>query len=175
MSTRLTFDDISPEDPVFGIEGLRMSFGPIQVLGEVVISLRTRILSTKVKIHSANISTLDVAAMREADSAWPATVTNPAVVGQVSVRAFATLLAGKDPGPLSSFRRVDQRHLKDADIRNMEELSSKLPQFALAVAASMPLPNKMSRWVPLRAHRGRLGAAFHIPRCNDAIRLEAIR
>ena len=37
--------------------------------------------------------------MREPDSAWVATAaTNPAVVGQVSVRALAQLLAGEDPG-----------------------------------------------------------------------------
>lgn len=52
-------------------------------------------LSKDVKIYSADISTSDIAAMREPDSAWAATAaTNPAVVGQVSVRALAQLLAG---------------------------------------------------------------------------------
>ena len=60
-------------------------------------------LSSRIKIYSADISTSDIAAMREPDSAWAATAaTNPALVGQVSVRALAMLLAGEDPGPATS-------------------------------------------------------------------------
>jgi simple sugar transport system substrate-binding protein len=104
-------------------------------------------LSSSVKIYSADISTADISAMREPGSAWAATAaTNPAVVGQVSVRALAQLLAGEDPG-----RRVivpptliTQKDLNDNDIKNMEDLSAKLPQFAhadVAMPAWMPNPN----------------------------------
>jgi simple sugar transport system substrate-binding protein len=105
-------------------------------------------LSSKVKIYSADISTSDIAAMREANSAWSATAaTNPAVVGQVSVRALAMLLAGQDPGHnvIVPPTLITQAQLKSADIKNMEELGAKLPQFAHAdvvVPAWMPLPSK---------------------------------
>ena len=105
-------------------------------------------LSTKIKIYSADISTSDIAAMREPNSAWAATAaTNPAVVGQVSVRALAMLLAGQDPGHnvVVPPTLITQAQLKSADIKNMEELAVKLPQFAhadVAVPAWIPLPSK---------------------------------
>ncbi|MFJ7356253.1 substrate-binding domain-containing protein [Phyllobacterium sp. NPDC097923] len=103
-------------------------------------------LSSSVKIYSADISTSDIAAMREPASAWTATAaTNPAVVGQVSVRALAMLLAGQDPGHnvIVPPTLITQSQLNSADIKNMEELAAKLPQFAhadVAVPAWMPLP-----------------------------------
>ncbi|WP_127596330.1 substrate-binding domain-containing protein [Nitratireductor alexandrii] len=103
-------------------------------------------MAENVKIYSADISTADIAAMREPGSAWAATAaTNPAVVGQVSVRALAMLLAGEDPGRsvIVPPTLITQKQLNDADIKNMEELSQKLPQFAhadVAVPAWMPLP-----------------------------------
>ncbi|MVA98723.1 substrate-binding domain-containing protein [Nitratireductor sp. CAU 1489] len=99
-----------------------------------------------IKIYSADISTADISAMREPGSAWAATAaTNPAVVGQVSVRALAMLMAGEDPGRsvIVPPTLITQKQLNDADIKNMEELSEKLPQFAhadVAVPAWMPLP-----------------------------------
>ncbi|MGP2490360.1 substrate-binding domain-containing protein [Mesorhizobium sp. PUT5] len=100
-----------------------------------------------IKIYSADISTADISAMREADSAWAATAaTNPAVVGQVSVRALAQLLAGEDPGHsvIVPPTLITQKDLVEKDIKNMEELSAKLPQFAhadVAMPAWMPNPN----------------------------------
>ena len=82
-------------------------------------------LSSDIKIYSADISTSDIAAMREPDSAWAATAaTNPAVVGQVSVRALAQLLAGEDPGHnvIVPPTLITQKDLNDNDIKNMEEL-----------------------------------------------------
>lgn len=103
-------------------------------------------MSSQVKIYSADISTADIAAMREPDSAWAATAaTNPAVVGEVSVRALAMMLAGEDPGHnvIIPPTLITQAELNDNDIKNMEELATKLPQFAhadVAVPAWMPLP-----------------------------------
>ena len=77
--------------------------------------------------------------MREPDSAWAATAaTNPAVVGQVSVRALAMLLAGEDPGKsvIVPPTLITQKDLNDNDIKNMEELSAKMPQFAHADVAA---------------------------------------
>lgn len=105
-------------------------------------------LADGIKIYSADISTSDIAAMREPGSAWAATAaTNPAVVGQVSVRALAMLLAGEDPGHsvIVPPTLITQADLNDNDIKNMEELSARMPQFAhaeVAVPAWMPLPGK---------------------------------
>jgi simple sugar transport system substrate-binding protein len=104
-------------------------------------------LSSKIKIYSADISASDITAMREQGSAWVATAaTNPALVGQVSVRALAMLLAGEDPGHniIVQPTLITQAQLKNADIKNMEELAAKLPQFArtdVALPKWMPLPS----------------------------------
>ncbi|HCQ66735.1 MAG TPA: LacI family transcriptional regulator [Rhodobacteraceae bacterium] len=103
-------------------------------------------LTDQIKIYSADISTSDIAAMRESGSAWVATVaTNPAVVGEVSVRALAMLLAGEDPGAsvIVPPTLITQAFLNDNDIKNMEDLSANMPQFAhadVAVSEWMPLP-----------------------------------
>ena len=69
------------------------------------------------------------------------------MVGQVSVRALAMMLAGEDPGRqvIVPPTLITQAQLNENDIKNMEELSAKLPQFAhadVAVPAWMPLPAK---------------------------------
>jgi simple sugar transport system substrate-binding protein len=103
-------------------------------------------MSQDVDIYSADISTADISAMREPDSAWVATVaTNPAVVGEVSVRALAMLLAGEDPGAqvIVPPTLITQDFLNENDISNMEGLSAAMPQFAhadVAVPGWMPLP-----------------------------------
>jgi simple sugar transport system substrate-binding protein len=102
-------------------------------------------LSSNIKIYSADISTSDIAAMREQGSTWVATAaTNPALVGQVSVRALAMLLAGEDPGHniVVQPTLITQAQLKSADIKSMEELAAKLPQFFRADIA-------MPKWMPL--------------------------
>ncbi len=103
-------------------------------------------MTDKVDIYSADVSTADISAMREPGSAWAATVaTNPSVVGEVSVRALAMLLAGEDPGHnvVVPPTLITQAFLNDNDIKNMEDLSAQMPQFAhadVSVPAWMPLP-----------------------------------
>lgn len=103
-------------------------------------------MTDKVNIYSADVSTADIAAMREEGSAWAATVaTNPAVVGEVSVRTLAMLLAGEDPGHnvIVPPTLITQAFLNENNIGNMEELSASMPQFAhadVAVPDWMPLP-----------------------------------
>jgi simple sugar transport system substrate-binding protein len=103
-------------------------------------------MNGKVSIYSADVSTADISAMREAGSAWKATAaTNPAVVGEVSVRALAMLLAGEDPGHnvIVPPTLITQAMLNELDIKNMEDLGARLPAFAhadVAVPAWMPLP-----------------------------------
>ncbi len=103
-------------------------------------------LTDQIDIYSADVSTADISAMREPGSAWAATVaTNPAVVGEVSVRALAMMLAGEDPGAnvIVPPTLITQSFLNENNIKNMEDLGAKMPQFAHADVANpswMPLP-----------------------------------
>jgi simple sugar transport system substrate-binding protein len=102
-------------------------------------------MTQDVSIYSADVSTADISAMREPDSAWKATVaTNPAVVGEVSVRALAIMLTGGNPGAqvVVPPTLITQDFLNQNDIKNMEDLSAKMPQFAHADVA-------MTDWMPL--------------------------
>lgn len=105
-------------------------------------------LTDQVNIYSADVSTADISAMREPGSAWAATVaTNPAVVGEVSVRALAMMLAGEDPGQsvIVPPTLITQDFLNENDIANMADLSKAMPQFAhadVAVPSWMPLPER---------------------------------
>ncbi|WP_366653607.1 substrate-binding domain-containing protein [Fodinicurvata sp. EGI_FJ10296] len=99
-----------------------------------------------IRIYSADISTADIAAMTEPSSPWVATAaTNPAVVGEVSVRALAMQMAGEDPGEqvIVPPTLITQEMLLENDISNMEELSAGMPQFEhadVAIPDWMPLP-----------------------------------
>jgi len=101
-----------------------------------------------VDIYSADISTAGISAMREPDSAWVATVaTNPAVVGEVSVRVLALMLAGGqvDNNVVVPPTLITQKFLNDSDIKNMGDLGAKMPQFQhadVAMADWMPLPQR---------------------------------
>jgi simple sugar transport system substrate-binding protein len=98
-------------------------------------------MTGQISIYSADVSTADIALMREEGSSWKATAaTNPAVVGEVSVRALALLLAGEDPGAsvIVPPTLITQAMLNDLDITNMEDLGAKLPAFAHAEAAMAP-------------------------------------
>jgi simple sugar transport system substrate-binding protein len=127
--------------------GIEVVFAPYNEFAKgVKIAVDEAGMSQDVDIYSADISTADIAAMREPDSAWVATVaTNPAVVGEVSVRALAMLLAGEDPGAqvIVPPTLITQDFLNENDISNMEALSAAMPQFAhadVAVPGWMPLP-----------------------------------
>ena len=105
-------------------------------------------LTDQIDIYSADVSTADISAMREPNSAWAATVaTNPAVVGEVCVRSLAIMLTGGDPG-LSVIvppTLITQAFLNAENIKNMEDLGSKMPQFQHADVAMtdwMPLPSR---------------------------------
>ena len=102
-------------------------------------------LSQDVDIYSADISTADISAMREPDSAWVATVaTNPSVVGEVSVRTLAMMLAGENVGEsvVVPPTLITQTFLNESDVSNMEELGARMPQFQHADVA-------MTDWMPL--------------------------
>jgi simple sugar transport system substrate-binding protein len=99
----------------------------------------------KIKIYSADISTSDIQDIREKGSPWVATsATNPAVVGEVALRAVALLIAGQDPGKLIEVKPllITQEELNKNDIKTVSDLDSKLPGFGSsdqAVAAWIPI------------------------------------
>jgi simple sugar transport system substrate-binding protein len=110
----------------------------------VKLALNELGLADKVKVYSADVSTADIGEITEQGSPWVATVaTNPAVVGAVSVRAAALLLAGGDPGLNVVVTPVllTQGDLRAADIHTVEELNAKLPAFGQSSAATAP-------WIP---------------------------
>lgn len=101
-------------------------------------------LDQKVKIYSADISTPDIQAMREPNSPWVATAaTNPAVVGAVSVRTAALLLAGQDPGHEVRVKPalITRDVLLQLDVHNIQELAAKVPAFSGSDAAT-------AGWIP---------------------------
>lgn len=127
--------------------GIQVVFAPYDEFAKgVKIAVDEAGLSDQISIYSADISTADIAEMREAGSSWKATAaTNPAVVGEVSVRALALLLAGEDPGAsvIVPPTLITQAMLNELDVKNMEELGEKVPAFAHAdvvVPDWMPLP-----------------------------------
>lgn len=101
-------------------------------------------LNEKVKIYSADVSTADLAEITENGSPWVATAaTNPAVIGAVSVRAAALLVAGQDPGhdivvKPTLLKRAD---LLAAGIKTVEDLNAKFPAFGRSDAAT-------AAWIP---------------------------
>ena len=101
-------------------------------------------ISDKVKIYSADVSTADITEITAEGSPWVATAaTNPAVVGAVSVRAVAKLIAGEDPGHNIVVKPVliTQKDLRDAGIKTVEDLNAKLPAFGKSDAAT-------AAWIP---------------------------
>jgi simple sugar transport system substrate-binding protein len=121
---------------------IQVMFAPYDEFAKgVKIAVDEAGMSGQVSIYSADVSTADIQLMREPGSAWKATAaTNPAVVGEVSVRALALLLAGEDPGAsvIVPPTLITQAMLNELDIKNMEELGAKLPAFAHADVATAP-------------------------------------
>ncbi len=119
--------------------GIQVIFAPYDEFAKgAKIAVDEAGLSGDIAIYSADISTADIAEMRQAGSAWKATAaTNPAVVGEVSVRALAMLLAGEDPGAsvIVPPTLITQAMLEEQDVKSMEELGAKIPAFAHADVA----------------------------------------
>ncbi len=102
-------------------------------------------INNRVRIYSADISTTDIRLMKEKDSPWVATAaTNPVVVGRVSVRAVALLIAGERPSKKLVVlpALVTQEQLRTSGINNMRTLAKKIFSFGKAKIAN---PN----WIPI--------------------------
>ncbi|MCA8216406.1 substrate-binding domain-containing protein [Burkholderia cepacia] len=101
-------------------------------------------LASKLRIYSADISTADIEAIRAPGSAWVATAaTNPAVVGAVSVRAAALLVAGQDPGRRIVVKPtlITRDDLVKNDVHTIAELGAKFPAFRASDAVT-------ASWIP---------------------------
>jgi len=101
-------------------------------------------IASKLKIYSADISTSDIEAIRKPGSPWVATAaTNPAVIGEVSVRAVALLLAGQDPGHRIEVAPtlITRDDLLKNEIKTMADLGRKFPAFRASDAAQ-------ASWIP---------------------------
>jgi hypothetical protein len=89
-------------------------------------------VADKIKVYSADVSTSDIQDIREDGSPWVATsATNPAVVGEVSLRAVALLIAGQDPGKVIEVNPVliTQEELNKNNIKTIADLDAKWPGF----------------------------------------------
>ncbi|MCB8877021.1 substrate-binding domain-containing protein [Acidisoma silvae] len=101
-------------------------------------------LSSKVRIYGVDTSTSDIQAMREPNSPWVASAaTNAAVVGEVSVRAVALLIAGQNPGAKIDVNPhlITRDELLKNDIKTIQELAEKDPDFRQSDAAT-------AAWIP---------------------------
>ncbi len=101
-------------------------------------------IASKLKIYSADISTSDIESIRKPGSAWVATAaTNPAVIGEVSIRAVSLLLAGQDPGHQIVVEPVliTRNDLVANDIKTIDDLGRKFPAFRTSSAAQ-------ASWIP---------------------------
>ena len=98
-------------------------------------------VADKIKIYSADVSTSDILDIREPGSPWVATsATNPAVVGEVSLRALALLIAGQDPGKVIEVKPflITQADLIKNDIKKIGDLDARLPGFGHSDQATAP-------------------------------------
>lgn len=102
-------------------------------------------LSSKVHIYGVDTSTSDIQAMREPNSPWVASAaTNASVVGEVSVRAVALLIAGQDVGHKIEVNPhlITRDALLRDDIKTIQDLAAKDPDFRKSDAATAP-------WIPV--------------------------
>ena len=107
-------------------------------------------LGDKIRIYSADISTSDIQDMREKGSPWVATsATNPAVVGEVSLRAVALLIAGQDPGRVIEVKPflITQDVLNKNDIKTRCRPRHRIARFWIQRSGDRSLDSEHSRKV----------------------------
>ncbi|MDR3516682.1 MAG: substrate-binding domain-containing protein [Azospirillaceae bacterium] len=121
---------------------IRVVFAPYDEFARgVKIGAAEAGVADKIKVYSADVSTSDIQDIREPGSPWVATsATNPAVVGEVSLRALALLIAGQDPGKVIDVKPflITQAELIKNDIKTIGDLDAKLPGFGSSDQATAP-------------------------------------
>jgi len=110
----------------------------------VILALQEVNMTDKVKVYSADISTVDIRMMIKKNSPWVATTaTNPAAIGATGVRAVAMKLTGDYlPREITIPPMLfTQEMLRDANINQLSDLQKKFPQFRTVDRAS-------ASWIP---------------------------
>ena len=110
----------------------------------VVIALRELNMSDKVKVYSADISTVDIRQMTQDGSPWAATAaTNPAAIGATGIRALAMKLTGEWlPKEITIPPMLfTQKMLRDNNVQRFNDLFEKFPEFNTVDRAS-------ATWIP---------------------------
>jgi len=129
--------------------GVRVVFAPYDEFARgAALAANEAGVASKLRIYSADISTSDIEAIRAPNSPWVATAaTNPAVVGAVSVRAAALLVAGQDPGRHIEVKPtlITRDDLVKNDIHNVDELGAKFAAFRRADVLQ-------AAWIPDASH-----------------------
>jgi simple sugar transport system substrate-binding protein len=103
-------------------------------------------IAGKVKIYGVDVSTSDIQAIREPNSAWVATsAASASGIGEIGLRTLALAIAGqlKDNPVLVDSTLITQDFLNKNDIKSEEELETKLPKFQgrdISAASWIPLP-----------------------------------
>ena len=111
----------------------------------VVLALDEEGLNDKIRVYSADISTQDIELMIKEGSPWAATAaTSPRLIGALSVRALALKIAGEDlpDDILITPTLFTQDMLKEANVKNMEDLQAKFPEFNKTT-------NMTADWIPM--------------------------
>ena len=111
----------------------------------VVLALEEYRLTDKVKVYSIDISTQDIELMIKDGSPWVATATaNPTQAGALCVRALALKVAGEKipQNILIESHLFTQDMLREAGVKNMEELEIKFPDFNKTT-------NMTASWIPM--------------------------
>ena len=111
----------------------------------VVLALEEEGLTDKIKVYSADISTQDIELMIKDGSPWAATAaTSPRLIGALSVRALALKIVGEEipHDILITPILFTQSMLKEAGVKNMEELEIKFPDFNKTT-------NMTASWIPM--------------------------
>ena len=111
----------------------------------VVLALEEEGLTDKVRVYSIDISTQDIELMIKEGSPWVATATaNPTQAGALCVRALALKVAGEKipQNILIESHLFTQDMLREAGVKNMEELELKFPDFNKTTNMTAP-------WIPM--------------------------
>ncbi len=104
-----------------------------------MIALRELNMSDKVKVYSADISTVDIRQMtQEGESLAATAATNPAAIGATGIRALAMKLTGEWlPQEITIPPMLfTQQMLRDNNVQRFNDLFEKFPEFNTVDRAS---------------------------------------
>lgn len=119
-------------------------FSPFDEFAKGVVMALEEMDRTDILVYSADISTQDIELMTTPGNPWRATAAcNPSAIGAASVRGAAMLIAGLElpKDILIQPMLFTNDMLKDGNIKNMNDLREKYPEFNKSAAAT-------ASWIP---------------------------